>query len=81
MKFNKKEPLRLSRRAEKLAREYSSRNNVSAEEFVEEAIAEKVEYEELRSESEEGVIRDADFFGPEDREYYYEERDDFKKRH
>ena len=81
MGFRKKTPVRLSNRAEKLAREYSSRNNISVEEFLEEAVIEKVEYEELRDEADTGAADDGFYSCFDDKEYYNEDNDDLKKRH
>ena len=80
MKKEEKKGIKLSKVSERLVKEYCARHNITVEEFIDEAIIEKLEMEELRAESGE---TDTEFQEPFAENYISDEieEDEYKKKH
>ena len=80
MKREEKKGIELSKVSERLVKEYCARHNITVEEFIDEAIIEKLEMEELRAESGE---TDTEFQEPFTENYISDEieEDEYKKKH
>jgi len=82
MSKEKKEGIKLSVRLEKIIRDFCARNHMDPEIFLEEAVIEKMELEEIRSES--GVFEKLDELYPSGGENFIAddfEEGNYKKKH